>query len=49
MPCGSPTVCLPGVRLLLHPLRSGSLAILSYQGRKTGCWRRPPCMHARDG
>ena len=43
----------PVVRLLLrsplHRLLSGSLAILSYQGRKTGHWHSLPCMYARDG
>jgi hypothetical protein len=43
----------PVVRLLLrsqlHQLLSGSLAILSYQGRKTGRWHSLPCMYARDG
>ena len=43
----------PVVRLLLrsplHPLLSGSLVILSYQGRKRGRWRSLPCMYARDG
>jgi NADPH:quinone reductase len=43
----------PVVRLLLrsplHRLLSGSLVILSYQGRKTGRWRSLPCMYARDG
>ncbi len=42
----------PLVRLLLrsrlHRLLSGSLVILSYQGRKTGRWRSLPCMYARD-
>jgi hypothetical protein len=42
----------PVVRLLLrsrlHPLLSGSLLILSYQGRRTGRWRSLPCMYARD-
>jgi hypothetical protein len=39
----------PVVRVLLHPLRSGSLAILSYQDRRSGCWPSLPCMYARDG
>ena len=43
----------PVVRLLLrsqlHRLLSGSLVILSYQGRKTGRWHSLPCMYARDG
>jgi len=42
----------PVVRLLLrspvHRLLSGSLVILSYQGRKSGRWRSLPCMYARD-
>jgi NADPH:quinone reductase len=43
----------PVMRLLLrsplHRLLSGSLVILSYQGRKSGRWRSLPCMYARDG
>jgi deazaflavin-dependent oxidoreductase (nitroreductase family) len=43
----------PVVRLLLrsplHRLLSGSLVILTYQGRKSGRWRSLPCMYARDG
>jgi hypothetical protein len=42
----------PVVRLLLrsplHRLLSGSLVILSYQGRKSGRWYSLPCMYARD-
>jgi hypothetical protein len=43
----------PVVHLLLrsplHRLLSGSLVILTYQGRKSGRWRSLPCMYARDG
>jgi hypothetical protein len=43
----------PVVRWLLHsplhPLLSGSLLILAYEGCKTGRWHSPPCMYARDG
>jgi hypothetical protein len=43
----------PVVRLLLrsplHRLLSGSLVVLTYQGRKSGRWRRPPGMYAQDG
>jgi hypothetical protein len=37
------------LRSPLHRLLSGWLAILAYQGRKTGRWHRLPCMYARDG
>jgi hypothetical protein len=43
----------PVVRLLLrsplHRLLSGSLVVSTYQGRKSGRWRSPPGMYARDG
>jgi hypothetical protein len=44
----NPVVCWL-LRSPLHPLLSGSLVILSYQGRRTGRWRSLPCMYARDG
>lgn len=37
------------LRSPLHRLLSGSLVLLSYQGRKTGRWYSLPCMYARDG
>ena len=37
------------LRSPLHRLLSGSLMLLSYQGRRTGRWHSLPCMYARDG
>jgi hypothetical protein len=37
------------LRSPLHRLLSGSLVILTYQGRKTGRWCSLPCLYARDG
>jgi hypothetical protein len=37
------------LRSPLHPLLSGSLVLLGYQGRRTGRWHSLPCIYARDG